>query len=116
MKYARARDANEKEIVAALIAIGCTVSRLGDTGVPDLLVGYHGHTVLLEVKLPLGVRGGVHHNGHGGKGDLTRAQVIWWDSWRGSPAHVVRSAAEALAAVTGLTATTQQPELSGGAQ
>jgi hypothetical protein len=56
--YPRARDGNEAAIVDALRAAGATVTRLGDAGVPDLLVGYRGSTLLLEIKLPLGARGG----------------------------------------------------------
>jgi hypothetical protein len=101
VKYAKQRDANEVEIVDALRAVGCTVTRLGDAGVPDLLVGRDGRTYLLEVKMPMGPRGGVQRHGAkpGGRGDLTPAQVKWWDAWRGERAHVVRSVAEALFAV-----------------
>lgn len=101
MKYARKRDANEKDIVRALEAAGASVTRLGDPGVPDLLVGYQGATFLLEVKLPLEDRAaaGGRRESQGGRGDLTKAQVAWWDSWRGAKAHVVRSVDEALVAI-----------------
>ncbi|MCX5748253.1 MAG: hypothetical protein NT062_37855 [Proteobacteria bacterium] len=101
MKYARARDANEPAIVEALRSAGAVVTRLGDPGVPDLLVGYQGRTTLLEVKLPLGARGGKsqRREAEGGRGDLTSSQVKWWDSWSGAPAVVVRSIGEALAAI-----------------
>jgi hypothetical protein len=49
----RARiDANQIEVVRALRAIGASVQSLASVGkgVPDLLVGYHGINVLLEVK------------------------------------------------------------------
>ena len=52
MKYAKKRDGNEKAIVEALEALGATVTRLGDAGVPDLLVAYRGETLLIEVKDP----------------------------------------------------------------
>lgn len=101
MRRARARDANEREIVTALRAAGASVTRLDDAGVPDLLVGYHGRTWLLEVKLPLGPRGGMpeRRDHEGGRGDLTASQVVWWDSWRGAHAVVVRSIVEALAVI-----------------
>lgn len=102
MTFARAkrRDENEPGIVQALEGAGAYVTRLDGDGVPDLLVGYKGRSFLLEVKLPLGPRGGVHHHGReGSRGDLTAAQVKWWDAWPGEPAIVVRSAAEALAAI-----------------
>lgn len=101
MRFARARDGNEASIVEALRAAGATVTRLGDAGVPDLLVGYHGRTLLLEVKLPLGARGGKsqRREAEGGSGDLTESQVKWWLTWTGSPAVIVRSVDEAIAAL-----------------
>ena len=99
MKYAKQRDANESPIVDALRAVGAVVQRLGDAGVPDLLVGFRGANYLLEVKLPLGPQGGVHHHGKAGsRGDLTPAQVKWWAVWCGQ-ARVVRDVGEALAAI-----------------
>ncbi len=101
MKYAKSRDGNEKPIVDALRSVGATVTRLGDAGVPDLLVGYRGATTLLEVKLPLGARGGKsqRREAEGGSGDLTKSQVLWWSTWLGAPAIIVRSVDEALAAI-----------------
>ncbi len=102
MRRAKRRDANEAAIVEALEAAGAYVQRLDDSGggVPDLLVGYRGVTKLLEVKLPLGPRGGVHHHGKpGSSGDMTPAQVRWWADWCGEPPLVVRTPAEALAAI-----------------
>lgn len=107
MRSARAkrRDANEMVIVKALEEIGASVTRLDGDGIPDLLVGLDGKTHLLEVKLPLGPKGGLpeHREHEGGKGDLTKAQVAWWSSWTGDPAVVVRSPAEAIAAITTAT-------------
>lgn len=101
---AKRRDANEGPIVDNLRAVGATVTRLDGDGVPDLLVGFRGRTLLLEVKLPLGARGGVHHHGKpGSDGDMTPAQVRWWREWLGESAVVVRSPAEALAAIGLLT-------------
>lgn len=100
MNYARQRDANEAGIIEALEAAGAFVQKLGDTGVPDLLVSYGNVLTLLEVKLPLGPKGGKHHLGRAGAvADLTAAQVKWFAKWRGKPARVVRSAEEALAAI-----------------
>lgn len=105
MKYAKARDANEPTIVRALEAAGATVTRLSDAGVPDLLVGFRNETYTLEVKLPLGARGGkAHHREHeGGKGDMTKAQVEWWSRWKGRPPAVVRDAMEALREIGAVT-------------
>lgn len=103
MAFARAkrRDTNEPEIVEALEGAGATVTRLDGDGVPDLLVGFRGRSFLIEVKLPLGPRGGksARRESEGGRGDLTKAQVTWWDAWTGEPAVVVRSPAEALAVI-----------------
>lgn len=103
MSFARAkrRDTNEPEVVNALVAAGAVVTRLDGDGVPDLLVGFKGKSFLLEVKLPLGARGGVtrHRKWEGGDGDMTRAQVAWWAAWTGEPAIVVRSPQEALRAI-----------------
>ncbi len=52
---ARKRDANEKAIVDALRAFGATIFRLSGEGVPDLLVGYRGTWMPLEVKSEKGV-------------------------------------------------------------
>lgn len=46
--FARKRDANEPEIIAALEAAGATVFPLDKP--LDLLVGFRGQTFLLEVK------------------------------------------------------------------
>ena len=49
-------DANQKEIVAALRRIGATVQCLHMVGhgCPDLLVGWHGENILMEVKMTSG--------------------------------------------------------------
>lgn len=108
---ARQRDVNEAEIVRALEAIGATVTRLNEAGVPDLLVGYQGKTKLLEVKRPLGPeggrqRGGAHKQNQGGDGILTEAQVKWWRGdgkkrppWQGDPPVIVTTWREALDAI-----------------
>ena len=101
VKWAKRRDENEREVIDALKAAGCAVQQLGDSGVPDLLVSYRMELTLLEVKLPLGARGGVaHHRGaHELAADLTDTQRKWWRDWTGKPAVIVRSPAEALAAI-----------------
>lgn len=99
--HSNKRDSNEPDIVQALLGAGATVTRLGDSGVPDLLVGYRGKTYLLEVKLPLGPRGGksARREHEGGRGDMTAAQVKWWDAWTGEAPVIVRNVDEALAAI-----------------
>ena len=75
MRNARV-DKNQTEIVKALRKIGCTVQHLHAVGkgCPDLLVGYKGFNILLEVK-------------DGGKSisaqKLTEDQVVWHRSWNG---------------------------------
>lgn len=114
MARGKRRDGNEAPIVAALVAIGATVTRLDGEGLPDLLVGYRGKTTLLEVKMPLGPKGGLpeHREHEGGRGDLTKAQVAWWDGWRGEVAHVVRSPDEAVAIVGAVALTTGSEQVS----
>ena len=89
-RHANARDANEPEIVAALQAIGASVVRLHSP--VDLLVGYRRKTYLLEVKLPLGPRGGDSHS------RTTHAQDVFFQQWRGQIA-IVRSEGDALKAI-----------------
>lgn len=96
MKYAKQRDANEPEVVAALEAAGAAVAKLGDPGCPDLLVWFNGVHHLLEVKNPDAKGGGKYNTG---EGCLTSAQVKWWSRWKGPTPKIVRSAAEALEAI-----------------
>jgi hypothetical protein len=97
MKYAKRRDANERPIIDALKRAGCAVSQLGDMGVPDLLVSKGGVVWLIEVKLPLGPKGGVV-----GHSELNASQEKWWKEWiaaGGKQPVVVRSAEEAMEVV-----------------
>lgn len=85
-------DGNQREVVAALRAIGATVQSLADIGAgcPDLLVGFRGVTWVMEVKdgrKPPSAR------------RLTPAEARWLYSWRGGPACVVECAEDAVAAV-----------------
>ena len=79
-------DSNQAEIVNALRQVGCSVEILSQvgSGCPDLMVGKHGITMLLEVKQP--------------NGELSTEQIIWHGKWQGHVA-VVRSVDEAIAAV-----------------
>ena len=81
-RHAKRRDANESEIVEMLRLAGATVERIDTPG--DLLVGYHGHTYLFEVKLP--------------KEKLNKNQRAFADTWRGQY-RVVTCAAEAIEAI-----------------
>jgi hypothetical protein len=70
-------DENQKEIVKALRHMGCSIQHLHSVGkgCPDLLVGYKGFNILIEVK-------------DGSKPPssqkLTPDQVIWHRDWRGA--------------------------------
>ena len=75
------RDSNEPEIIRALEAVGATVSKISETGVPDLAVGFRGVNYWLEIK--------------DRKGKLTEDEQRWHDRWQGT-VHIVRSADEAL--------------------
>jgi Holliday junction resolvase len=52
----RRRDANERAIVEALEAVGCTVTQVSGTGAPDLLVVRQGRLYAFEVKGKAGRR------------------------------------------------------------
>lgn len=88
-------DANQAEIVAALRKAGCKVyvaSSFGQ-GFPDLVCGYRGRFVLLEVKdgsKPPSAR------------KLTPDQVKFHAEWTGLPLYVVASVEEAIETVTGV--------------
>lgn len=82
VRRAAKTDANQAEIVKALRAAGATVQSLAAVGqgVPDLLVGIRGQTLLMEVKdgkKPPSER------------RLTPDQMEWHGAWRGGPLAVV---------------------------
>ena len=82
MRRAAKIDANQTAVVQALRQLGATVQSLaaiGD-GCPDLLVGYRGQTLLLEVKdgsKPPSAR------------RLTPDQLAWHGKWQGGALAVV---------------------------
>lgn len=67
-------DANQREIIAALEAGGCSVKPIGKP--VDLAVGKNGRTYLVEVKRP--------------KGKLEPSQVKFFAEWKGH-AVILRS-------------------------
>jgi len=71
-------DTNQTKVVKALRAEGMTVQHLHDVhgGCPDLIVGYKGRNVLLEIKD--GER----------SWKLTSDQLIWHHNWQGQVAVV----------------------------
>lgn len=93
MRYRRVmRDANHAEIAKALEDAGCTVmdTAAAGRGAPDLVVGWHGVTYLLEIKSGSRARHVRKDEDH---------QREWRARWRGGPAFVVASVDEALRAV-----------------
>jgi len=91
MRRAARVDDNQSQIVEALRAIGATVRVVTQGGgLPDLLVGFRGQTVLMEVKdgkKPPSARA------------LTPAEQKFFDEWRGGMLIVVNSIDEAIAAL-----------------
>jgi Holliday junction resolvase len=88
MRYANRIDANQNGIVDALRKAGAVVRIIsqGD-GIPDLLVGYKGYTILMEVKdgdkVPSARK-------------LTGAEQKFFEDWQGGLLVVVNSSEEAL--------------------
>jgi Holliday junction resolvase len=76
-------DANQREVVDALRKFGCTVQCLHmvGKGCPDLLVGYQGMNILIEVKV--------------GDAKQTQAEKEWSETWKGdysiarTPGHAI---------------------------
>jgi hypothetical protein len=72
--YKKRVDENQKTIVHTFIALGasvCVLSTVG-RGVPDLLIGYRGKSVLVEVK-------------RDEKAGYTEPQIKFMKEWRGGP-------------------------------
>lgn len=99
MRFRRRADSNQAAVVAALRGIGATVVSLHEVGggVPDLLVGYRGFTILVEVK---GSKSASSAKTGGGK-KTTPRQMAWHQAWRGSTVVVVHSVDEAVAFFNG---------------
>ena len=86
-------DADQGAIVRLLRRAGASVSVIGHP--LDLLVGWQGVTLLVEVKQAAGPRGGTSQSGQ----RLRESQAKFVESWRGSPPLVV-SAGDALAVIS----------------
>ena len=88
MRRANRVDANQDQIVETLRACGAYVRvvTMGD-GIPDLLVGYNGYTLLLEVK---------DGNKPPSARELTPAEAKFFREWTGGMIAVVKSVEEAL--------------------
>jgi hypothetical protein len=87
-KYARRVDANQDQIVSALRACGATVRVISQGGgIPDLLVGYCGYTLLLEVK---------DGNKPPSARELTEPEKKFFMEWTGGMLAIVNNVDEAL--------------------
>ena len=88
MRAARV-DQNHDQVVIALRSAGATVQSLAGVGkgVPDLLVGYKGQTLLMEVKDGFKPPS---------KRVLNEDQLRWHGSWNGGALAVVDSPDAAL--------------------
>lgn len=100
--YGKRRDDCEKNIVKALEAAGATVTKLDGKGVPDLLVGFRGRTILIECKDP--DDGARNSRGRGGRKvnnalGLRESQWAWFQEWRGTAPIVVTTPEEAIASL-----------------
>lgn len=85
MRRAARVDANQDQIVAALVAAGASVEVIGRP--VDLLVGHRGQTLLVEVKNP---------DSRYGRRGANDNQREFMDAWRGGPVALVDSAEAAL--------------------
>lgn len=85
MRRARKVDGNQAMIVDALRAVGYSVEVLSDVGrgVPDLMIGDRGRTVLAEVKRDV-------------KASFTPVQLDWAAKWKGGRPLVFFEAAQAV--------------------
>jgi len=85
MRHAARVDANKDQIVSALRAAGAYV---WDLKLPvDLLVGYNGYTILMEIK---------DGNKPPSQRKLTKLQQEFFESWTGASLAIVDSPEAAL--------------------
>lgn len=90
-RWAARTDANRDQIVIALRAAGASVYDLRRP--VDLLVGYHGITLPMEIKRPAGPKGGTAGRKH------TKAQLEFLATWKGGPVATVDGPEAALRAI-----------------
>ncbi len=97
------QDANASAIIKALKACGASVVDLHavGAGVPDVLVGYQGQSVLMEIKArEKATNAGVRER-----------QEAFLRDWRGGRVVTVRSEIEALAAIGVLPTSPVPPDI-----
>lgn len=90
-RWSARADGTRHEIVQALKAAGCIVFDLRRP--VDLLIGFQGRTLLLELKRPPGPRGGTSGRKH------TKAQESFLSTWNGGPVATVHDVEGALRAI-----------------
>ena len=94
MRRANRIDDNQNDIVAALRKAGATVRVISQgEGIPDLLVGFRGETILLEVK---------DGNKPPSARQLTPAEQKFFNEWEGGLCMVVKSVEDALEMLEGI--------------
>jgi hypothetical protein len=94
MRRANRIDDNQNDIVAALRKAGATVRVISQgEGIPDLLVGFRGETILLEVK---------DGNKPPSARTLTLAEKKFFDEWEGGLCMVVKSVEDAIELLEGI--------------
>lgn len=94
-RTAAKRDASEPAIVEALVRAGASVHRISARDVPDLLVGWRGRNLLMEVKTPPPPLKRPPKRPR--PDQRTEGQRLWASAWRGDAPHVVCTPQEALA-------------------
>lgn len=89
---AKRTDSNQKQIVDDLRDLGLSVFPTHEVGrgFPDLVVGTGGDTYLVEIKRPLGPRGGKCNK------EQNEGQVAFALRWKGGPVIVARCTEEVL--------------------
>lgn len=87
-RYRARKDVSQDAIVATLRSMGASVYVTSDKGIPDLLCGYRGVTILAECKSK--------------RGKLTPSQDEFISEWRGSPVYILHDADEATAMLNNL--------------
>lgn len=88
-RHAAHIDKAQPDIVKGLRERGCCVEVISKKDFPDLLVGYCGVNVLLEVKSELEpTEGKDGYLRKGKRGKLSSGQQDWHDAWSGQVATV----------------------------
>jgi hypothetical protein len=94
MRRANRIDDNQNDIVSALRKAGATVRVISQgEGIPDLLVGFRGETILFEVK---------DGNKPPSARQLTPAEQKFFNEWEGGLCVIVKSVEDALEMLEGI--------------